>query len=121
MTLSSAAFGVAVAADDPAAATAPAAPTGPTVTDVLTASGITESGYVAASYYHSNGYNNYHQFDNKHDSFQLDQAALTIAFQPKEGFGALVDVAAGEDIKILNAAEGSSVVLVTLCWMRSPS
>jgi putative OmpL-like beta-barrel porin-2 len=108
MTLSSTAFGVAVAADEPATATAPAAPAGPTVTDVLTASGITETGYVAASYYHSNGYNNYHQFDDKHDSFQLDQAALTIAYQPKEGFGALVNVAAGEDMKILNAAEGSS-------------
>ncbi len=108
MTLSSAASGVAVAADEPAAATAPAAPTGPTMSDVLTASGITESGYVAASYYHSNGYNNYHQFDDKHDSFQLDQASLTIAFQPKEGFGALVDVAAGEDMKVLNAAEGSN-------------
>jgi hypothetical protein len=97
--------GAAIAADEPAKPTAPAAPS---LSDVLTASGITESGYVAASYYHSNGYSTYHQFDNKHDTFQLDQAALTIAFQPKEGFGALVDVAAGEDMKILNAAEGSN-------------
>ena len=63
---------------------------------------------MAASYYHSNGYGTYHQFDNKHDSFQIDQAALTLAYQPKEGFGALVNVAAGEDMKILNAAEGSN-------------
>jgi hypothetical protein len=97
--------GAAIAADEPAKPTAPAAPS---LSDVLTASGITETGYVAASYYHSNGYNTDHQFDNKHDTFQLDQAALTIAFQPKEGFGALVDVAAGEDMKILNAAEGSN-------------
>jgi hypothetical protein len=96
---------VAIAEDEPAK---PAATAGPSVSDVLTASGITESGYVAASYYHSNGYNTYHQFDNKHDSFQLDQAGLTIAFQPKEGFGALVNVAAGDDMKILNAAEGGS-------------
>jgi hypothetical protein len=96
---------VAIAEDEPAK---PAATAGPSVSDVLTASGITESGYVAASYYHSNGYSTYHQFDNKHDSFQLDQASLTIAFQPKQGFGALVDVAAGEDMKILNAAEGSN-------------
>src|SRR5450759_2857539 len=92
-------------ADD---AAAPAKPTAPSLSDVLTASGLTESGYVAASYYHSNGYNTDHQFDNKHDTFQLDQAALTVAYQPKEGFGALVDVAAGEDMKILNAAEGSN-------------
>jgi hypothetical protein len=92
----------------PAAAAEPAKPAPGTLAGVLDASGITATGYVAASYYHSNGYSTYHQFDNKHDSFQIDQAALTIAFQPKEGFGALVDVAAGEDMKILNAAEGSN-------------
>ena len=92
-------------ADEPAA---PAKPTAPSLADVLAASGLTESGYVAASYYHSNGYNTDHQFDDKHDSFQLDQAALTVAYQPKEGFGALVNVAAGEDMKILNTAEGSN-------------
>jgi hypothetical protein len=103
--------GLAMAADEPAAPAAPAEPAKPapgTLAGVLDASGITATGYVAASYYHSNGYSTYHQFDNKHDSFQLDQAALTIAFQPKEGFGALVNVAAGEDMKILNAAEGSN-------------
>ena len=105
--------GSAMAADEPAAPAAaaaaePAKPAPGTLAGVLDASGITATGYVAASYYHSNGYSTYHQFDNKHDSFQLDQAALTIAFQPKEGFGALVNVAAGEDMKILNAAEGSN-------------
>jgi len=88
------AFGGAAFAADPAPAT-PAAPTASSLTDVLTASGITATGYVAASYYHSNGDGQYHQFDNKHDTFQLDQAALTLAYQPKEGFGALVNVAAG--------------------------
>jgi hypothetical protein len=102
--------GTAMAADEPAAPVAaePAKPAPGTLAGVLDASGITATGYVAASYYHSNGYSTYHQFDNKHDTFQLDQAALTIAFQPKEGFGALVDVAAGEDMKILNTAEGSN-------------
>lgn len=100
-----AACNVALAEDEPAK---PSATAGPSLSDVLTTSGITASGYVAASYYHSNGYSTYHQFDNKHDSFQLDQASLTIAFQPKEGFGALVDVAAGEDMKILNTAEESN-------------
>jgi Putative beta-barrel porin-2, OmpL-like. bbp2 len=111
--MSFAAYGTALA-DEPAAApaapvaTEPAKPAPGTLAGVLDASGITESGYVAASYYHSNGYSTYHQFDNKHDSFQLDQAALTLAYQPKEGFGALVNVAAGEDMKILNAAEGNN-------------
>jgi hypothetical protein len=95
--------GFAFAADAPAAA-----PAGPKLADILEATGITESGYVAASYFHSNGYGTDHQFDNKHDSFQLDQAALTLAYQPKEGFGALVNIAAGEDMKILNLAEGNN-------------
>lgn len=86
----------------------PAKPAPGTVAGVLDASGITESGYIASSYYHSSGYSTDHQFDNKHDSFQIDQAALTLAYQPKEGFGALVNIAAGEDMKILNAAEGSN-------------
>jgi hypothetical protein len=92
----------------PAAAAEPAKPAPGTLAAILDTSGITESGYVAASYYHSNGYNYDHQFDNKHDTFQLDQAALTLAYQPKEGFGALVNIAAGEDMKVLNAAEGSN-------------
>jgi hypothetical protein len=89
----------------PAAAAEPAKPAPGTLAAILDTSGITESGYVAASYYHSNGYSTYHQFDNKHDTFQLDQAAVTLAYQPKEGFGALVNVAAGEDMRILNGAE----------------
>jgi hypothetical protein len=92
----------------PAAAAEPAKPAPGTLAAILDTSGITATGYVAASYYHSNGYNYEHQFDNKHDTFQLDQAALTVAYQPKEGFGALVNIAAGEDMKILNAAEGSN-------------
>jgi Putative beta-barrel porin-2, OmpL-like. bbp2 len=99
--LGSALWGTALADDPPK-------PTPGTLAAIFDASGITESGYLAASYYHSNGYNSDHQFDNKHDTFQLDQAALTIAYQPREGFGALIDVAAGEDMKVLNAAEGSN-------------
>ncbi len=103
--LTCAACGLASAEEEPAKAAAPA---GPALSDVLTASGLTATGYVAASYYHSNGYSSDHQFDNKHDSFQVDQAAFTLAYQPKESFGALVNVVAGEDMKILNAAEGSN-------------
>jgi hypothetical protein len=103
--------GVASAADAPAV---PAAPV-PGFADMLTNWGLTTSGYVAASYYASNGYPGggagglaLHQFDTRHNTFQLDQAGLQIAYQPKSGFGALVDVIAGEDAKILNVAEGGS-------------
>jgi Putative beta-barrel porin-2, OmpL-like. bbp2 len=84
----------------------PASPAAPSLAAVLDASGITESGYVAASYYASNGYpSNVHQFDVDHNTFQVDQVGLTLAYQPKSGFGALVDAIAGEDARILNAAE----------------
>ncbi|MFZ1867181.1 MAG: hypothetical protein WAU49_01705, partial [Steroidobacteraceae bacterium] len=68
-----------------------------TLSQILANSGITESGYVAASYYDSSGYDTYHQFDTSHDTFQLDEAGLQLAYQPKSGFGAVVDVIAGED------------------------
>ena len=74
--------------------------------EMLDSAGLTVSGYVAASYYASNGYPaNIHQFDVDHNTFQLDQAGLQVAYQPKEGFGALVDVIAGEDARLLHAAE----------------
>lgn len=91
----------------PAGALAADSPT-TTLAQILANSGITESGYVAASWYASSGYNTYHQFDTAHDTFQLDQAGLQLAYQPKSGFGAVVDVIAGEDAKIVNAAESTS-------------
>jgi hypothetical protein len=101
-TLLAAASGAALA-DDPPAEKKPA---GPNFSDILDASGLTVSGYVAASYSASNGYPfNIHQFDVEHNTFQLDQAGLQVAYQPKEGFGALVDLMAGEDARILHAAE----------------
>ncbi|MGH8219443.1 MAG: outer membrane beta-barrel protein [Steroidobacteraceae bacterium] len=79
--------------------------------DTLAAWGVTANGYVATSYAYSNGYPfNIHQFDPNHDTFQLDEAGFSIAYQPKQGFGALADVIAGEDAKILNAAENGSGV-----------
>ncbi len=90
----------------PAAAAAPATPAVPSWADTLTAWGLTANGYVAASYYASNGYPfDVHQFDVDHDTFQLDEAGFQLAYQPKQGFGALVDLIAGEDARILHIAE----------------
>ncbi|MGH8201645.1 MAG: outer membrane beta-barrel protein [Steroidobacteraceae bacterium] len=97
---------VAVAGAVPAAALA-AGTAVSTLSQLLANSGITESGYVAASYYDSSGYNTYHQFDTSHDTFQLDEAGLQLAYQPKSGFGAVVDVIAGEDPKIVDAADSA--------------
>lgn len=95
------------------AALAADAPAGPKLSDIFANSGITATGYVAASYFHSSTDNGdhapgWHQFDVGHDTFQLDQAGLTVAYQPTEGFGALVNVIAGEDAKVVNFAEGGS-------------
>src|SRR5438105_4824439 len=107
-TLLAAASGAALAADPPAK------PAESKLDELLDSAGLTVSGYVAASYQASNGYPTAspngvaffpHQFDIEHNTFQLDQAGLQIAYQPKEGFGALVDVIAGEDARILHGAE----------------
>src|ERR1700742_3887511 len=98
-SLLAAASGAALADDAPAVAKTK-------FDELLDSAGLTVSGYVAASYYASNGYpSNIHQFDVEHNTFQLDQAGLQIAYQPKDGFGALVDVIAGEDARLLHAAE----------------
>ncbi|HSB97466.1 MAG TPA: outer membrane beta-barrel protein [Spongiibacteraceae bacterium] len=71
----------------------------PKLSEVLDASGIAITGYVDAAYTH---YNNdvpspINYFDSDKDGFNLKQAAITIASQPKEGFGALVNITTGSD------------------------
>jgi hypothetical protein len=97
--------GYVLAADTPAADAAPAAPVGNKLSQILDAIGLSVTGYVSSSFYHSTGLSTLHQFDIEHDTFQLDQASVTVAYQPKEGFGALVDLTAGEDARVLNGAE----------------
>lgn len=105
LALAGIAPGYLLAADTPAADAAPAAPVGNKLSQILDAIGLSITGYVSSSFYHSTGDSTLHQFDIEHDTFQLDQASVTVAFQPKEGFGALVDLTAGEDARVLNAAE----------------
>src|SRR5882757_2719031 len=100
-TLLAGACNAALAADPPADK-----PTGSKFDEMLDSAGLTVSGYIAASYSASNGYPfNIHQFDIEHNTFQLDQAGLQVAYQPKEGFGALLDLMAGVDARVLHAAE----------------
>ena len=90
----------------PPTAAAPApTPSASALADLLAKIGLTETGYVAASYYHSSGDSTFHEFDTAHDTFQLDQAGITVAYQPKDGFGALVNLVAGEDARVINRAE----------------
>jgi hypothetical protein len=87
----------AVAADEPAK------PTAPSLTDVLAASNVTVSGYLDVSYEHLDGTGQFANgspnrvFDARQDSFAVHQAAVTLAYQPKKGFGALVNLIAGQD------------------------
>ena len=102
-----------VFADEAApAAAAPAAAskyTGPSLLDVLNGSGITVTGYVDVSWEHLSGIGAFSSgaadrvFDARHDSFTVNQAAITIAMQPKEGFGTLINLSAGQDAEIFKS------------------
>lgn len=85
-----------------------AAPTGPGLTDVLTASGITAHGYVDAGYTYDSGLGNYRAFDTQHNGFDLRQAGLTLAYQPTEGFGGLVNLTAGHDAGLIHSYGGDT-------------
>ncbi len=79
----------------------------PALNDVLDAWGLTLNGYLDVSYSHLSGNGNFvsgtpdRVFDAQHDSFSVHQAAFTLAKQPKEGFGALVNVIVGEDADVI--------------------
>lgn len=111
-------------ADTPAGASAPAVPT---LSQVLDASGITMSGYLDFAYNTMNTTGlfvnaptgplsggvagNSRIFDTPgatqgkdFSAFNLQQAAIIIAKQPKEGFGGYVNVTAGEDAATIASA-----------------
>src|SRR5258705_7944657 len=88
-------------------------PAVPTLDKVLEASGITTSGYIDAGYSYANrniegsgtgpvGVNT-RVFDQQNNSFALHQLGLTIAKQPKEGFGGLVNFTIGKDAQVIHS------------------
>lgn len=98
----------------------------PTLKEVLGVSDITVSGYIDAAY---GKYNldpdeqtaklNY--FEDNENSFYLKQAAVTIASQPKEGFGGLVNLTLGNDAKSIHstgAGSSDSDFDVTQAWLQ---
>jgi hypothetical protein len=92
----------------PAAALAAGGPAAPTLDKVLEASGISLSGYIDAGYTRAdrdieNGLST-RVFDRQNNSFVLHQLGLTIAKQPKQGFGGLVNVTAGRDAQAIDSA-----------------
>jgi hypothetical protein len=85
-----------------AAAPAAAKPVLPSISDLLDASGITATGYVSGTF----GYETYSAsavpVPPDYSTFTLQQAAFTLAKQPTAGFGALVNVIAGQNIYTAN-------------------
>jgi hypothetical protein len=82
-------------------------PTAPSLGDVLDASGVAITGYLDLSYSHLSGDGVFvngaatRVFDTQRDGFSLQQAAVTVAYQPKEGFGALVNLTLGNDADVI--------------------
>ena len=92
----------------------------PTLGQVLDASGLSVNGYIDAGYNWAN--RNVEAgiqgtpaapgvpprvFDNQNNSFSLHQLGLTVAKQPKEGFGGLVNFTVGSDAQLARNASQS--------------
>ena len=89
-------------------------PAVPTLDKVLEASGISVSGYIDAGYTHAD--RNIEAaavaprvFDNQNNSFALHQVGLTVAKQPKEGFGGVVNLTMGKDAQLIHSVSGAAV------------
>jgi hypothetical protein len=80
----------------------------PTLSQVLDASGISVNGYIDAQYnwadrnLQTSGSPD-RVFDSQNNSFGLHQFGLTVAKQPKEGFGGLVNITAGQDAQVIHS------------------
>ncbi len=92
----------------------PAKTAAPTLSQVLDASGVTVTGYVDFAYTNLNATGQFvggvpaRVFDapnpaaNKNlSSFNLNQAAITVTKAPKEGFGGVINLTAGEDANVI--------------------
>lgn len=110
-------------------------PAAPTLDKVLEASGISMSGYIDAGYTYANknvdpaaGGFSTRVFDTQNNSFGLNQFGLTVAKQPKEGFGGLVNLTVGRDAQFIHsfpetsgATSGSSMFDVTQGYLQYAS
>jgi hypothetical protein len=90
----------------PAVALAQAA-RAPTLGQVLDASGISVNGYIDAQYNYANrniqtGFTD-RAFDSQNNSFGMHQFGLTVAKQPRQGFGGVVNVTIGTDAQSIHS------------------
>jgi hypothetical protein len=71
-----------------------------TVGEVLEASGVAANGYLAGGYYYYDAdAMALNAFQNGVNGFDLQQAAITVAKKPAEGFGGVVNLTAGSNAK----------------------
>ncbi len=110
-TLILSAFSVPAMADTPA----PAAPVAPTLSAILDASGISVTGDLDFSYSSLSGTGqfqgtttNNRVFDYAHNSFTMQALDLTVAKQPAEGYGGLVETTLGKDASTI-ASSGTNM------------
>ena len=102
-------------------------PAAPTLDKVLEASGISVSGYMDVAYTRANknvetAFSD-RVFDSQNNSFGLHQFGLTVAKQPKEGFGGLVNLTVGKDAQVIHsfpesAGTTASMFDVTQAYMQ---
>jgi hypothetical protein len=116
--------GTARAEDSTAPADSPK-PTAPSLSDVLAASGIDVHGYVDVAYSYLSGQGVFTSgvpdrvFDTEPNSFNVHQAALTVDYLPKEGFGGLVNLTAGRDARVIaSLGESTSNFDVTQAFVQ---
>jgi len=90
----------------------------PTLSQVIDASGLSVNGYIDAGYNWANrdlqvgaqgNGTPLRVFDNQNNSFVLHQLGLTVAKQPKEGFGGLVNFTVGSDAQVIHSFPEPSV------------
>jgi putative OmpL-like beta-barrel porin-2 len=107
-------------------------PAAPTLDKVLEASGITVSGYMDVGYTYANrnievgtgtpaATVSTRVFDSQNNSFALHQVGLTVAKQPKEGFGGLVNLTMGTDAQVIHSfpeAGNSSMFDITQAYLQ---
>src|SRR3984893_2058509 len=112
-------------AEDAAKAAETTQPLAPTLSEMLTASGVDVHGYVDTAYSYLSGMGIFTSgvanrvFDTEPNSFNLHQAALTVDYQPKEGFGGLVNLTAGRDARVIaSLGESTSNFDVTQAFVQ---
>ena len=102
----------------------------PTLDKILEASGISVSGYIDAMYTHSDKNQaafSTRVFDLENNSFALRQFGLSVAKQPKEGFGGLVNITVGKDAQVIHSfpefttANSGSMFDVTQAFLQYSS